>query len=102
MFDNLSNWNTFDKTVTADHIDGVKIQTDSTHGFYLTYQTWNQGQGGFYPEVTSLQNDYAGSAGKPIQLLSIRAYKKRWNQANIRCCDYVPCFGKWSLVAMGK
>ena len=75
MFDNLSNWNTFDKTVTADHIDGVKIQTDSTHGFYLTYQTWNQGQGGFYPEVTSLQNDYAGSAGKPIQLLSIRAYK---------------------------
>ncbi|MBS5344294.1 MAG: C39 family peptidase [Clostridium sp.] len=75
MFDNLSNWNTFDKTVTADHIDGVKIQTDSTHGFYLTYQTWNQGQGGFYPEVTSLQNDYAGSAGKPIQLFSIRAYK---------------------------
>ena len=74
MFDNLSNWNAFDKTVTADHIDGVKIQTDSTHGFYLTYQTWNQGQGGFYPEVTSLQNDYAGSAGKPIQLLSIRAY----------------------------
>ena len=75
MFDNLSNWNTFDKTVTADHIDGLKIQTDSTHGFYLTYQTWNQGQGSFYPEVTSLQNDYAGSAGKPIQLLSIRAYK---------------------------
>ena len=76
MFDNLSNWNTFDKTVTADHIDGVKIQTDSTHGFYLTYQTWNQGQGGFYPEVTSLQNDYARALQvKPIQLLSIRAYK---------------------------
>ena len=43
MFDNLSNWNTFDKTVTADHIDGVKIQTDSTHGFYLTYQTLESG-----------------------------------------------------------
>ena len=68
-------WEDMGTGVLADHIDGLKIQTDSTHGFYLTYQTWNQGQGSFYPEVTSLQNDYAGSAGKPIQLLSIRAYK---------------------------
>ena len=97
MFDNLSNWNTFDKTVTADHIDGVKIQTDSTHGFYLTYQTWNQGQGGFYPEVTSLQNDYAGSAGKPIQLLSIRAYKSDGTKLTSGVVDYVPCI--WSMVS---
>ena len=30
----------------------------------------------FYPAVSSLKNDYAGSVGKPIQLVSIRAFSK--------------------------
>ena len=43
--------------------------------YYITYRTHNQGQGTYYPFVTSRENDYAGSAGKPIQLLSLYAYR---------------------------
>ena len=32
-------------------------------------------KGTYYPFVTSRENDYASSAGKPIQLLSLYAYK---------------------------
>lgn len=36
----------------------------------------NEGQSYYYPEVTSLENDYAGYPNKPIQGLSISAYSK--------------------------
>ncbi|MEI3552504.1 MAG: hypothetical protein V8Q17_08110 [Acutalibacteraceae bacterium] len=50
--------------VLVDHMDGLKIQTDTSKPYYLSYQTWNQGQSGFYPAVTSWENDYAGSQWK--------------------------------------
>lgn len=60
----------------ASPIDGIKIQTNSNSDFYLRYKTWNEGQSYYYPEVTSLENDYAGYPNKPIQGLSISAYSK--------------------------
>lgn len=42
----------------------------------MRYKTWNEGQSYYYPEVTSLENDYAGYPNKPIQGLSISAYSK--------------------------
>ena len=62
--------------VLVDHMDALKIQTGTNKPYYLSYQTWNQGQSGFYPAVTSWENDYAGSNGKPIQLVSIRALQR--------------------------
>ena len=73
MVDN--NWTNFDKSVIPGRLDGLKIQTDASKPYYITYRTHNQGQGTYYPFVTSRENDYAGSAGKPIQLLSLYAYK---------------------------
>ena len=75
MVDSTSNWNTFERSALASHIDGVKIQTSASKGYYLTYMTWNEGQAFYYPEVKSTVNDYAGYPGKPIQRLSISAYK---------------------------
>ena len=73
MVDN--NWTNFDKSVIPGRLDGLKIQTDASKPYYITYRTHNQGQGTYYPFVTSRENDYAGSAGKPIQLLSLYAYR---------------------------
>ena len=56
------------------HIYGIRIQTTKSRSYYLQYRTWNQGQSGFYPYVKSTDNDYAGSSGKPIQLLQIQAF----------------------------
>ena len=70
------NWNDMGTGVLVDHMDGLKIQTDTSKSYYLSYQTWNQGQSGFYPAVTSWENDYAGSNGKPIQLVSIKAFQR--------------------------
>ena len=75
MMDTNSNWNAFDRSTLVSHIDGIKIQTGTNKPYYLSYQTWNAGQAGFYPAVRSTENDYAGSAGKPIQQLSIKVYK---------------------------
>lgn len=69
-------WEDMGTGVLADHIDGLKITTNPSKPYYLSYQTWNQGQSGFYPAVSSLENDYAGSVGKPIQLVSIKAFSK--------------------------
>lgn len=55
-------------------MDGLKIQTGTNKSYYIKYRTHNAGQSNFYPEVTSIENDYAGSAGKPIQKLGIRVY----------------------------
>ena len=44
--------------------------------FICVNKTWNEGQSYYYPEVTSLENDYAGYPNKPIQGLSISAYSK--------------------------
>lgn len=75
MVDNTSNWNSFEKSTVADHLDGLKIQTSANKPYYLLYKTWNSGQSSYYPTVKSTDNDYAGSAGKPIQKLNIQAYK---------------------------
>ena len=76
MANSTSNWKSFNHKVMASPIDGIKIQTNSNSDFYLRYKTWNEGQSYYYPEVTSLGNDYAGYPNKPIQGLSISAYSK--------------------------
>ena len=76
MANSTSNWKSFNHKVMASPIDGIKIQTNSNSDFYLHYKTWNEGQSYYYPEVTSLENDYAGYPNKPIQGLSISAYSK--------------------------
>ena len=76
MANSTSNWKSFNHKVMAFPIDGIKIQTNSNSDFYLRYKTWNEGQSYYYPEVTSLENDYAGYPNKPIQGLSISAYSK--------------------------
>ena len=43
--------------------------------YYVQYRTFNTGKTDWYPYVKSTINDYAGSAGKPIQKLQIQAYK---------------------------
>lgn len=70
MANSTSNWKSFNHKVMASPIDGIKIQTNSNSDFYLRYKTWNEGQSYYYPEVTSLENDYAGYPNKPIQGLS--------------------------------
>lgn len=74
MSNSMSNWNTFDKSVLASTIDGIKIQTDTNKSYYLKYKTWNEGMSAYYPAVKSTENDYAGSPGRPIQLLNITAH----------------------------
>ena len=77
MADSLSNWTPFSGSVLNDHIDGIKIQTDASKPYYLSYRSWNAGKGQYYPYVDSrgtAYNDYAGYPGKPIQLLNIYAY----------------------------
>lgn len=77
MTDSLSNWTSFSGSVQNDHIDGIKIQTDPSKPYYLSYRSWNAGKGSYYPYVDSrgtAYNDYAGYPGKPIQLLNIYAY----------------------------
>ena len=76
MANSTSNWKSFNHKVMASPIDGIKIQTNSNSDFYLRYKTWDEGQSYYYPEVTSLENDYAGYPNKPIQGLSISAYSK--------------------------
>lgn len=68
------SWKSFNgKTINS--MDGIKIQ-ETNSDFYLKYCTWNKGQNGFYPYVSSEENDYAGSDGKPVELIDIRAYDK--------------------------
>lgn len=79
MCDSLTNWNPFEKSVTAAKIDGISLSTDADEPYYLMYKSWNAGNNSFYPEVNSLysgDNNYAGYPGKPIQLLSIQAYSQ--------------------------
>ncbi len=74
MSGDASNWHAFERSVIAQ-MDGLKIQTGADKGYYLQYRTWNEGKDGYYPYVTSNVDDYAGSAGKPIQRLNIQVYK---------------------------
>ncbi|MGN0572186.1 MAG: C39 family peptidase [Candidatus Fimenecus sp.] len=79
MCNNLSNWEPFERAVTAAQIDGIHLGTDADEPYYFMYKSWNEGNDQFYPEVNSLysgDNNYAGYPGKPIQLLSIQAYNQ--------------------------
>ena len=79
MCNNLSNWEPFERAVTAAQIDGIHLGTDADEPYYFMYKSWNEGNDHFYPEVNSLysgDNNYAGYPGKPIQLLSIQAYNQ--------------------------
>ena len=76
MVDSSSNWTNFTHSTVANRMDGIKIQTPATKSYYLSYQTWNHGLSSFYPSVTSIQDDYAGSAGKAIEKLKIQVFKK--------------------------
>lgn len=75
MADSNDNWIDFSESVTAPHIDGIRIQTDLSLPFYLLYKTLNAGRDASYLEVSSTKDGSAGSAGKPIQSLSISAYR---------------------------
>ncbi|WP_411676901.1 hypothetical protein [Caproicibacter sp.] len=75
MADSTSNWNDFEKSTVTSHIDGIKIQTGTNKPYYLSYKTWNSGKSSYYPPVKSTVDDYAGSAGKPVQRLNIQAFK---------------------------
>lgn len=78
MTDSLSNWTSFTNTAINSHIDGIKIKTDSSKPYYLSYRSWNSGKDKYYPYVDSrgtAYNDYAGYPGKPIQLLNIYVYQ---------------------------
>lgn len=71
-------WTEFSVSVEDDgYIDCLKIQTDSSKDYYLSYRTYNEGKGAFYPYVTSIENDYAGTKGRRIQRLGIRAIDKK-------------------------
>ncbi len=70
-----SSWNTFNKQATDSHIDGIKIQTSANKDYYLQYKTWNEGKTGYYPAVKSIEDDYAGSPGKPVQRINIQVCK---------------------------
>lgn len=78
MRDNLDNWKSFTHRVETSPIEGIKIQTSTSKGYYLMYKTKNAGLSSYLPLVKSTgtaYNDYAGLPGKPIQLLHIQAYK---------------------------
>ena len=74
MANSASNWTAFNGQVLASPIDGLEIKTSGTD-YYLLYKTWNEGKTGYYPAVKSTEDDYAGSAGKPIQRLNIQVCK---------------------------
>ncbi len=67
------NWKSFNGTVTdSGYIDGIKIQTDKNKNYYLQYRTWNENQTGYFPDVKSTVNDFAGSSkGLRMQRLGI-------------------------------
>ena len=75
MADSESNWTEFSSAALAPYMDGIKIQTPTNKGYYLTYKTWNEGKENYYPAVKSTVNDYAGVPGRHIQRLAISAYK---------------------------
>ena len=60
-------------------MDGIRIQTDPSKEYYISYRTKNAGNSSYYSFVSSLDTSssaYAGSAGKPIQRLGIRVYRR--------------------------
>ncbi|MBR7132824.1 MAG: C39 family peptidase [Clostridia bacterium] len=72
-----SDWTEFDGFIENEsYIDCLKIQTSSSKSYYLSYQTYNEGKTYFYPAVTSIENDYAGLAGRRIQKLKINVVDK--------------------------
>ena len=75
MADSADNWESFSEAALAPYMDGIRIQTPANKGYYLSYKTWNEGKTNYYPAVKSTDNDYAGTPGRHIQLLSISAYK---------------------------
>ena len=71
------SWKSFNGTVSDNnYIDGIKIQTPTNKSYYLNYRTYNETKGAYYPYVTSIENDYAGSSGKRIQRLQIQVIDK--------------------------
>lgn len=70
MVNSSSNWISFSSKVEAA-MDGIKIQTDPSKGYYLNYRTMNAPNTSYYSYVTSIENDYAGLPGKKITRLSI-------------------------------
>lgn len=83
MVDSTSNWTSFDNSVIGDRMDGIRIQTDPSLPFYLSYRTQNAGVSGYYPDVSSIDTSeaaYAGSAGKPIQRVGIYVFDKNGNK----------------------
>lgn len=71
-----STWTSFNKSTISPTMDGLEIRTSTSKDYYLSYQTHNEGQSGYYPAVSSIGGDYAGSANKPIQRLNIKVFKK--------------------------
>ena len=78
MLYNESDWYSFNRQVVNTRMDGLRIQTDPNKPYYLSYKTWNNGVGGYYPAISSTDHSfkaYAGLAGRPIQRLNIRVMR---------------------------
>ncbi len=54
----------------------IKIQTPSDKNYYLSYCTTNSPYTEYYPEVSSMSDEHAGSDGKPITKLQIHLLRK--------------------------
>jgi len=93
------SWSKFDGILENEtYIDCLKIQTPSSKNYYLSYRTFNEGKSNFYPAVTSIENDYAGLAGRRIQKLSISVYDKNSNNkinSGIVVMYRVKTAGRW-------
>ena len=71
------SWSSFGGVLNNDtYLDCIKIQTDPSKSYYLSYKTYNEGKTDFYKPVTSIENNYAGLEGRKIQKLSISVFDK--------------------------
>lgn len=65
-----NTWNQLTSS-TRSKMHGIKLAPTNGKPYHLKYRTYNTGYG-WYPYVTTLQNDYAGSSGKNIEAIQIQ------------------------------
>ena len=71
------DWTSFNGyVVNEDYIDCIKIQTDSSKSYYLSYAIKAEGTNGYFSSVKSNINDYAGLKNYKAQKLKISVIDK--------------------------
>lgn len=74
---NNTTFNSFEvATQIEESISAIRITTDTDKPYYLSYCVRAEGKSGYYSTVDSIEDDYAGVIGNPIQTLKINAYAK--------------------------